>query len=206
MIRRSCGKLIGAVLVGLGLIGAGAQTAQAGLLPTLISVTPDISMPGDSTFLYAVQVPTGITVQSGDSFTLYDFGGYVPGTVHISGSAGPWTVLPPSLLTTPPSGLSVTDDPSKYNLSFQFTGSTPIPPGSGFSFWADSAWSTHAPPPSYNVASSVHTVDGSSEHALTTTDVPSSTPEPATLAMLSIGVPVMGAFQFFRRRRAVRKA
>jgi hypothetical protein len=51
-------------------------------------------------------------------------------------------------------------------------------------------------------------VDGRAEANITSTDVPvpgdppRDTPEPATLAMFGIGLPVLGMFRFLRRRFA----
>ncbi len=89
MIRRSVLMPLGAVLVGLGLVGVGASNAHAGMLPTLFSISPNS---GSYQYQYSVFVPSNETVKAGDSFILYDFGGYVPGTVGISGAVGNWTV------------------------------------------------------------------------------------------------------------------
>src|SRR5262245_6082085 len=62
-----------------GLAGrVAAPTAQAGLIPTNVSVTPD----GENfRWTYAVVVTTDVKVNPGDFFTVYDFGGLVEGTI-----------------------------------------------------------------------------------------------------------------------------
>src|SRR5258708_3991227 len=52
--------------------------ADAGLIPTNVSVTPDGS---NFRWTYAVVVTTDVKVNPGDYFTIYDFGGIVPGGV-----------------------------------------------------------------------------------------------------------------------------
>src|SRR5258708_2884215 len=51
--------------------------AQAGLLPVSVTVTPEA---GNFRWTYAVVLPTDSKLQSGDFFTIYDFGGLVAGS------------------------------------------------------------------------------------------------------------------------------
>src|SRR3954465_14132303 len=61
-----------------GLVLAGAAPARAGLLPVQVSVTPEA---GSYRWTYAIVLPTDSMLQSGDYFTIYDFGGFVPNSV-----------------------------------------------------------------------------------------------------------------------------
>lgn len=51
--------------------------ARAGLVPTKVSVTPEGP---NQLWMYAVMLPTGSLLKSGDYFTIYDFAGLVSGT------------------------------------------------------------------------------------------------------------------------------
>jgi PEP-CTERM motif len=204
MIRRRFSVPIVAALTGLALVGA-TQEAQAGLLPTLLSVTPDGS---NFKFFYSVDVPSGYAVKPGDAFTIYDFAGYVPGTISVSPAQGNWDAGVANV-TAPPVGLSVWEHPTIPNLMFTFhpgpSDPQSIPEDSSFTFSADSTYSGTWNPPDtvFNVTSTTHRITATGvENALTNTGVPTSqSPEPASLALVGIGLPLMGAFQFFRRRR-----
>jgi hypothetical protein len=179
---------------------AAGSTARAGLIPVQVSVTPD---GGNQRWTYAVVVTTDVQVNPGDSFTIYDFGGLVPGTVatpvgwnlgmDLSGPARP--------------GTNPADDPSLVNFTFTFTGDTPLPGSAGLgNFSALSSFSDHAT--SDFTSSSHRQVDGRLENNITTTDVPlgldvppSQTPEPASLALLALGIPAAGLVRLVRRRK-----
>lgn len=104
----------------LGLIAfATMMTARADIIPTLFSTTPSGS---NFTWDYSGIVTANQTVTTGDYFTIYDFGGYVAGSAVAP--AG-WTVSV-QLLGTTPSDVNPTDNPSLYNLTWTYTGTTPI--------------------------------------------------------------------------------
>jgi hypothetical protein len=213
MIRRVFQAPTLAVLVGLSLVGASAQRAEAGLLPTLLSVTPD---GGNFKFFYSVEVPGGngntTVVHPGDSFTVYDVQGLVSGSINYNAVNGNWNVSVGNV-TPPPAGLTVADNPAIPNIHFVYAPSPAQnlsgPAGVTFSF--DSTFSNVFTPDAsqnqFNVASTTHLSGGGVENSLTTTGVPSpsatggQTPEPATLALMGFGLPMLGAFQFYRRRR-----
>src|SRR5438445_10502309 len=69
-----------AAAVAAAILGAAVAvpTAQAGMIPTNVSVAPDGS---NFRWTYAVVVTTDVKVNPGDSFTIYDFGGLVTGSV-----------------------------------------------------------------------------------------------------------------------------
>src|SRR5262245_16779743 len=109
-------KVLLAVAVLAALAGS---SAQAGMIPVSVSVLPD-----DTKFrwTYGVIVTTDVKVNPGDSFTIYDFGGLLPGSVV----APPDWMINQSMTTTPHAGTNPSDDPGIINLSFTFTGTTPI--------------------------------------------------------------------------------
>src|SRR3954470_21373895 len=92
-----------------------AQPARAGLLPTSVTVAPEA---GNFRWTYAVVLPTDTKLQSGDYFTVYDFGGMVAGT-----AAAPdgWT-LSVSKVGPTPDRLNPQDDPTVSNLTWKYTG------------------------------------------------------------------------------------
>src|SRR5262245_30499775 len=178
-----------------------ASTARAGMIPVQVSVTPDGS---SQRWTYGVVVTTDVQINHGDSFTIYDFGGLVPGTVVTPmGWSLSMDMSGPDRLGTHPA-----DDPSLVNFTFTYTGDAPVPGSAGLgNFSALSDFSDHAT--SDFTSSSHRQVDGRLENNITTTDVPaphlseppSQTPEPTTLALLGLGLPVAGLMQWMRRRK-----
>lgn len=200
-----------AVLLGLGVLGLNTSTARAGLLPTLTLNPPMSDGMGNFIYNYNVQLPNHFKVQSGDSFTIYDFHGYVPGSATVP-FAG-WVATEPPTTDTPPIGLNhldVVDDASVPDIRFTYTGPTLV----GEQFMVFTITSTSGvvwtPPDNVaNVASAIHNEAGGPANEVTNTKVPMAqenpnpqAPEPATLAMLGIGMPLLGAFNLLRRRKA----
>lgn len=199
---------LAAVLLGLSYLGLTAQTAQAGLLPTLTMNPPLGDGSGNFIYNYNVQLPNHFQVKSGDSFTIYDFNGYVDGSATVP-FAG-WVATAAN--STPPVGLShddVVDDPTVPDIKFTYTG--PTLTGEQFMVFTVSSTSgtVWSPPDSVrNVASAIHNATGGQANEVTNTDVPMmvvpnnpQAPEPATLAMFGIGMPLLGAFNWLRRRK-----
>ena len=107
----------------LGFIALVATTlaANADIIPTLSSITPS----GTSfQWNYASNVTVDQNVTSGDFFTIYDFGAFVPGSA--TQPAG-WT-FSSSLSGITPGKVSPTDNPAILNLTWMYTG--PTIPGS----------------------------------------------------------------------------
>lgn len=194
------------VLVLTAAILALASQAQAGLIPTNVSITPD----GDNfRWTYAVVVTTDVKVNTGDYFTIYDFGGLVGGPM--GGGGGPGTIVAPinwefaTELTGPtPAGTGPNDNPSIPNITFKYMGPTAIEGQVGLgNFMANSTFGEGT---TSDFTSITHRqVDGRSEANITTTDVPvpgslSETPEPATLVMLGLAIPFAGLGGLLRRR------
>src|SRR3989440_11018854 len=98
-------------------ISALSLTARADIIPTLSSVTG--SSP-NFTWNYSANVTVDETVNTGDFFTIYDFSSIMPTTT--TQPAG-WTfstalIGQTAALTTP------TDDPTKWNLTWTYSGAS----------------------------------------------------------------------------------
>src|SRR5580693_4513931 len=93
-------------LFAVGLLAAAAATpASAGLLPVSVTVQPEA---GNFSWTYSVVLPTNMQLQSGNYFTVYDFGGYIPGSAGVtspypnSSAAAYWTVSASNHPPVPP--------------------------------------------------------------------------------------------------------
>src|ERR1700694_443249 len=112
-----------ACILGLVLFGSVSFIARGDIIPTLSSVTG--SSP-NFTWNYAANVTVDQTINTGDFFTIYDFGTIAPGS---NTQPTGWTfsqalIGPTAALTSP------TDNPNILNLTWTYTGTAPIS-GSG---------------------------------------------------------------------------
>jgi hypothetical protein len=196
MIRTSLIRLFAAALA----LVAGVSTASAGLLPVSVTVNQDGN---NFRWTYAIVLPTDMKLEAGNYFTIYDFNGYKPG-----GESAPdgWS-FSADIKGPTPDRLRPNDDESITNLTWTYNGPT-IPSGQiGLgNFWAISQYGT-----SVNdsfTAMTARTSDGLVDANITETDVPvavdtpppNGVPEPITLVLAGMGLPVIGVARLIRRK------
>jgi hypothetical protein len=176
-----------------------APQARAGLLPVQVSVTPE---GGNYRWTYAIVLPTDSMLQSGDFFTIYDFGGYVDGSVFAPDG---WGVNINAIGSTP-DRVNPVDDSSLLNLTFTYSGPTLNTGQTGLgNFWAASTFSDSTD--SFFTAQTHRTSDGRPDSNITETVVPvpvgaaPGVPEPATLALAGLGLPLVGAARLLRKKK-----
>jgi hypothetical protein len=189
-------------------IAMSAGSANAGLLPVSVTVQPES---GNFRWTYSVVLPTDMKLQSGSYFTIYDFAGYQAGTGGVTSAqpdpsyASNWTVSTSKTGPTP-DRLNPQDDPNIDNLTFMYNGPT-IPSGQLTlgNFIATSNVGTTAD--SFFTATNPRAADGQIDSNITSTLVPIGqpsgpigTPEPTTLALCGLGLPLVGLARYLRRK------
>src|SRR5437879_13006650 len=108
-----------AYLLGLVAIGASILTARGDIIPTLSSTAPAV---GGFTWNYSANVTVDETINTGDFFTIYDFGTIAPGS---NTQPTGWT-FSQALVGPTPSLVTPTDNASILNLTWTYTGAAPI--------------------------------------------------------------------------------
>src|SRR4051794_23590854 len=119
-------RILRTVVGGLVLLALASGQAHAGFTVSLDPGSPTGA--GPYTYSYTATIPVGDQIAAGDFFRIYDFNGYVDGS--ITAPAG-WTPSVALVNATPPPNvfLSHADDPTIPNLVFTYTGAAPIPGG-----------------------------------------------------------------------------
>ena len=177
-----------------------SQTASAGIIPASVTVTPD---GGNFRWTYAAVLPTNLLLQSGNYFTIYEVGGLVPGT--ISTPSG-WTATA-AIGQAAPSGLNPHDTGMAPDITFTYSGPTITGQVGLGNFMFDSIISKGST--LTWTASNVNASSGVPDYNITQTtgpaapmvcDPPPPVPEPTTLALAGLGLPMIGVFRRWRMK------
>jgi hypothetical protein len=144
-------------------------------------------------------------LQSGDYFTIYDFGGLVPGSIAAPDG---WTSSVANA-TTAPVGLNPNDDPNIADLTFKYTGPTQTGQIGLGNFWANSTVGTTTITDFTGQNPQAST--GNTDRNIVSTIAPgvpsggnggNGVPEPTTLALAGLGLPLVGVARMIRRKKA----
>jgi hypothetical protein len=108
-----------AFVLGLALLGSGMLIVRGDIIPTLSSVTG--SSPNFA-WNYSANVTVDQTVNTGNFFTIYDFGSIAPGSnTQPTGWTFSQALIGPTAAQTSP-----IDNPNILNLTWTYTGTAPI--------------------------------------------------------------------------------
>jgi hypothetical protein len=199
-------RLLATLVLTSGLL-AFTATAQAGLIPNKVTVTPD----GEQfRWTYNVVVTSDVYVKPGDYFTIYDFAG--PVVVDPTAPNTAWQVSTQNVGITPDKTTPL-DDPNIPNYTWTYSGTENIMGSTGLgnfsllspfslSSLSDFTSATHRQDnndPENNITSTVTPVAAPPPPPDDPTDPPAETPEPASLALLGMALPF--AVMKLRRRK-----
>jgi hypothetical protein len=183
---------------GIGVMLAMSSGVRADIIPTRISIVPE---GGNFRWTYSSNLTANETLQTNNFFTIYDFAGFIPGS---NLQPANWAFNSALLGLTPPKVVP-DDDPMIPNLTWKYTGSTTLGPGT-LSLGSFSALSK------YNLetmddfaAEAIKYAPGEAGNNKPIDNVGSVgvpvVPEPASMALLGLGVAPL-----LRLRRRNRKA
>ena len=178
----------------LSAISVIALSARADIIPTLSSVTG--SSPS-FTWNYNANVTVDQTVNPGDFFTIYDFGSIAPGTnMQPTG----WTfsqalVGPTAALTSP------TDNPSILNLTWTYSGATPISGSAALGLFSVVTSTDQLKTGQFTAQATRSTGPEAGTKISNIGQVSVPVPEPSTLFPIISLCAALGVDRFFRRRK-----
>ncbi len=207
-----------ALALGAGMVGS--NQIQAGLMPVGSTVTASGS---NSTYSYSLGLTSNSVVVAGDYFTIYDFAGLVPN----SNTQPTGFTFSSSLVGPTPAGTTPVDSPAISNITWTFNGlGSPVGPTTLGNFAVQSQFGMTT---TGSFASLSHILAGDGAIPITSqaqVTVPSGSncgssgdpvvsslggpsggsavPEPASLALLWVGLPLL-VYCCVRRKRSLEK-
>jgi hypothetical protein len=183
-----------AFALGLTLLASGILIARADIIPTLDSITG--SAP-NFTWNYSANVTVDQTVNAGDFFTIYDFSSIMPTTTT---QPTGWTfstalVGPTAPLTSP------TDDPTLWNLTWTFTGTTPIVGSSALGIFSAVTGTDQLKDGQFTAQATRNSGPNAGTKVSNIGAVAVPVPEPSSLFPILSLAAAIGVDRFFRRRK-----
>ncbi len=176
-----------------------ANFANATITPVLDAGNPTVAGP-DFLYTYTVSVDPfeqlngALSAPGGTFFTIYDFAGYVPGTA--AATASNWTATA-QLVGETPSLTNPPDNPNIYNLVFTYTGPVETGPLTLDGFTAESTSGTLNTNGFFSYQAQKTANTSSPDQGLGPIDIPTAvqttTPEPASLALMGGGLVALAA-------------
>ena len=201
-MRRSGSSLLFVAAIALcGLIAASGQQAHAGYNVTLGSITPAGS---NFTYDYNASITANQEeVVSGNFFRIFDFAGYVPGSATAPLN---WVVSIANSNPTPPPNVILLhgDDPAIPNITFTYTGSTPLTGPvtlGGFTIQSIYPGTSLIDKDYAGQSTDVGTTVPSIIDARGDVDVPALVPEPTSVLSAGVGMILLGIGYMRSRRR-----
>jgi hypothetical protein len=188
---------------------ATAAPAWAGLLPVSATVTPDGS---NYRYTYGIVLTSDTQLRSGDYFTIFDFANPISKSAVMPTG---WT-LSMAPLGGNPNGIVPGDSPTIPNLTYTYHGSTITGQVGLGNFSIDSNVGASSNQANSFASITQRSIDGANDSNITAAVVPNGTattqgggggtsgvPEPSTLLLLGIGLPIAALVRRFRGRSAV---
>jgi hypothetical protein len=178
----------------LAAISAISLAVRADIIPTLSSVTG--SSP-NFTWNYSANVTVNQTVNTGDFFTIYDFGSIAPGS---NTQPTGWTfsqslVGPTAALTTP------TDNPNILNLTWTYNGTAPIVGSAALGMFSVITSTDQLKTGQFTAQATLNSGPNAGTKVSNVGTIAVPVPEPSTLFPIMSLCAAIGVDRFLRRRK-----
>jgi hypothetical protein len=189
-MKKSLFSAFGAAILALAAVGTANASITVGGVPTITGG------PGAYVWTYSSALDASESITSGSYFVIYDFAGYVSGSVFAPTG---WTASV-QLVGPLPAGQGLPDNSTLENLVFTYTGANATGPiGSLGSFGATSVYGgSSANKNGVFAYTAVNTGLGSNDEGQGNTETP-TVPEPMTMSLVGGGLALLGAIRLRRK-------